>query len=62
MKESCRLCGRTLDGEDDIGWRYFGMICGSCFLPYAQYFLENLDGMEAEERLNQYSPGLCANG
>jgi len=52
----CRCCGRSIDVRDNISWKYFGFLCGSCFLPWADYFLKNLDWMEAEEKLSNSSP------
>lgn len=56
MAECCRNCGRTVEGGDNISWRYFGVICGNCFLLYADYVLKNIEGMEAEQEVYKYAP------
>lgn len=58
MGEFCKACGRALQGTDNIAWRYFGIICGSCFLPFAGYVLKNFEALEAVKKANQISPGI----
>lgn len=58
MKEFCRFRGSPIEAEDNIAWKYFGIICGSCFQHYADNVLKNIEGMEAEEKANQCAPGL----
>jgi hypothetical protein len=58
MGEFCKVCGKVLAGSDNIAWRYFGMICGSCFLPFAGYILENMEGLEAIAKAYQCAPGI----
>lgn len=53
MSDFCRLCGKEVDWRDNIAWRYFGIICGSCFLPCATYILENIEDLEVNVRLSQ---------
>ncbi len=59
MGAFCKLCGRPLEEGDNIAWRYFGMICGSCFLPLAGFVVENMEGLEAIVRAYQIAPGIC---
>lgn len=58
MREKCKVCGRRLEEGDNIGWRYFGMICGCCFLPCAEYVVENIYALEAISLMNQIAPGI----
>jgi len=58
MKGFCKVCGRLLEESDNIAWRYFGMICGGCFLPFAGYILENMEGLEAIVKAHQSAPGI----
>ena len=57
MMGFCRVCGRALEESDCIGWRYFEMICGGCFLPFAGYILENIEGLEATVKAYNNAPG-----
>ena len=58
MEEFCKVCHRPLEVDDNIAWRYLGMICGSCFLPFAGYVLENMEELEAVVKANQNAPGI----
>lgn len=60
MKEFCRVCGRSIEAEDNIAWKYFGIICGGCFLPFAEHVLKNIEGMESGGKADQYAPGIHA--
>jgi len=58
-KGFCKFCGRALNGGDIVAWRYFGVICGNCFLPYAKYVLENIEELEAVTKAIENAPGMC---
>lgn len=53
MMDFCRFCGREIEWKDNIAWRYFGIICGSCFMPYAAYVLENMEDLEVNVKASQ---------
>ncbi|MCX8118562.1 MAG: hypothetical protein N3G78_11590 [Desulfobacterota bacterium] len=36
-----------MEGRDNIGWRFFGALCGRCFLPKAEVLLKHLEEWEA---------------
>ncbi len=54
----CMGCGRWLEERDNIGWQFFGIICGSCFLPFGEYVVENIEELVAIERAEQNAPGI----
>jgi hypothetical protein len=58
MRGLCKICGRPLDGEDIVAWRHLGMICGSCFLPFAGYVLDHMEELESVVRANANAPGV----
>lgn len=60
MSEQCKFCGREIEINDNISWRFFGYsyICGNCFLPWADYFLKNIEWMEVEERIIRCFPSF----
>jgi len=58
MGQTCKICGKALEERDTIAWRFFEMVCGSCFLPCAKYILENMEGLEAVVRADQITPGI----
>lgn len=61
MEEFCFLCGEGMKKRDTIGWRFFGAICGRCFLPKASIFLEDAEGLELLWRTAQIAPHCRGN-
>ncbi len=58
MRGICMVCGKLLEGEDLVAWKFLDLICGECFLPLAEYVLDHTEELEWINKNHSYLTGF----
>jgi hypothetical protein len=58
MRGICAVCGKLLEGEYLVAWKFLDLICGGCFFPLAEYVLDHIEELEWVTKNRSYLPGF----